>query len=80
MAFFDAREALDDEAELKARDCGHHDLERELSFVEAVVAKGLAEVVLEDGSEPGVDLGQTRPEIRHVPAHRQELEEDLGEA
>ena len=80
MAFFDTREALDDEAELKARHCGHDDLEGEPGFVEAVVPKGLPEVMFEVGPEPGVDLGQARPENRHVPAHRQQLEEDLGES
>ena len=79
MAFVDIREALHNEAELEAGHCGHDDLERELGFVEAVITEGLPEVVLEDRSESSVNLCQTRPENRHVPAHCQELEEDLRE-
>lgn len=61
VAYFDTRETLDDEAQLKTRHGGHNDPEGELRFVEVVVTKRLPEVVLKDRSEPSVDLGQTRP-------------------
>ena len=47
-----AREPFDDEAELETRDGGHNHLERELVLIEAVVAQGLPEMVLEDATEP----------------------------